>query len=83
MIMSHYFMIWPILEARAEIQKYFRSFLVQMKTLKFASEVYWPLKSKYNEMYIHKMMDPFTSFFVCDVVMPWIASNDARKTKWN
>ena len=26
MIISHWFMIWPILEARAEIQKYFRSF---------------------------------------------------------
>ena len=26
-------MIWPILEARVEIQKYFRSFLVQTKTL--------------------------------------------------
>ena len=36
-------MIRPLLEARAEIQKYFRSFLVQMKTLKFAFEIYWPL----------------------------------------
>ena len=26
--------------AWAKIQKYFRSFLVQMKTLKFASEIY-------------------------------------------
>jgi hypothetical protein len=36
-------MIWPILEARAEIQKYFRWFLVQMKTSKFAFEINWPL----------------------------------------
>ena len=28
------------IEARAEIQKYFRSFLVQIKTIKFASEIY-------------------------------------------
>ena len=28
---------------REEIQKYFRSFLVQMKTKKIASEIYWPL----------------------------------------
>ena len=37
-------MIWSILEARAEIEKYFRSFLVQMKTSKFAFEINWPLK---------------------------------------
>ena len=36
-------MIWPILEARAEIQKYFRSFLVQMKASKSHSEIIWPL----------------------------------------
>ena len=36
-------MIWPILEARAEIQKYFRSFLVQMNTFKNHSEINWPL----------------------------------------
>ena len=36
-------MIWPILEARAEIEKYFRSFLVQMKTSKSHSENIWPL----------------------------------------
>ena len=35
-------MIWPILEARAEIGKYFR-FLVQMKTSKFAFDINWPL----------------------------------------
>ena len=86
--MSIIFMIWPILEARAEIQKYFRSFfgsnenfkicfpdlltfrqgvhsfqicielltgsdnldfmifLVQIKTLKFAFEIYWPLTTE-------------------------------------
>ena len=33
---------WLILEARAEIQKNLL-FLGQMKTLKFASEIYWPL----------------------------------------
>ena len=38
-------MIWHILEARAELQKYLSRFLVQMKTLKFASEINWPLKS--------------------------------------
>ena len=31
------------LEARAEIQKYFRSFFGAMKTLKFDFEIYWPL----------------------------------------
>ena len=41
MILSYFFL--PILEHRAKIQKYFRLFLVQMKTLKFASEIYWPL----------------------------------------
>ena len=30
-------------EARAEIQKHFRWFLVQMKTLEFAYEISWPL----------------------------------------
>ena len=38
-----FFMIWPILEARAETQKYFCSFFEQMKTSKFAFEIYWPL----------------------------------------
>jgi hypothetical protein len=29
--------------ARAEIQKYYRSIWVQMKTLNFVFEIYWPL----------------------------------------
>ena len=37
-------MISPILEARAEIQKYFRLFLVQMKTSKSHSEIKKPLE---------------------------------------
>ena len=36
-------MIWPILEARAEIEKYFCSFFVQMKTSKSAFEINWPI----------------------------------------
>ena len=32
-----------LFEARAEVQKYFWSFLVQMKTLRFAFEIYCPL----------------------------------------
>ena len=36
-------MMWPILEARAEIEKHFVRFLVQMKTSKFAFEINWPL----------------------------------------
>ena len=31
-------------KAREEIQKYFLSFLVQMKTSKFAFEIYWPFE---------------------------------------
>ena len=38
-------MIWLILEARAWFKKQFRSFLVQTRTRKFASEIYWPLIS--------------------------------------
>ena len=37
------FLIQPLLEARAEIKKYFRWFFVQMKTLEFAFEIYLPL----------------------------------------
>ena len=33
---------------RAEIQKYFRSFLVQMKTSKSHSEINWPLKGYFE-----------------------------------
>ena len=33
------FLIRPLLEAKAEIQKYFRWFLVQMKSLDFAFEI--------------------------------------------
>ena len=36
-------MIRPLLEARAEIQKNFVGFLVQMKSLEFAFEINWPL----------------------------------------
>ena len=44
--LSYIFLIWPLLEARAEIQKYFRWFLVQMKSLEFAFEINWPLEAK-------------------------------------
>ena len=40
------FLIRSLLEARAEIQKYFRWFLVQMKSLEFAFEINWPLGSQ-------------------------------------
>ena len=33
---------------RAKIQKYFRWFLVQMKSLEFAFEINWPLKSEWK-----------------------------------
>ena len=41
--LSYIFLIRPLLEARAEIQKYFHWFLVQIKTLKFAFKINWPL----------------------------------------
>ena len=37
-----YIFFWQLFEARAEIQKHFRWFLVQMKTLEFAYEISWP-----------------------------------------
>ena len=36
-------------EARAEIQKYFCCFLVQMKSLEFAFEINWPLVTHLNK----------------------------------
>ena len=39
-VYTYIFLIQPLLEARAAIQKYFRSFWVEMKFLKFAFEVY-------------------------------------------
>jgi hypothetical protein len=41
--LSYIFLIRPLLEDRAEIQKYFCCFLVQMKNLVFAFEINWPL----------------------------------------
>ena len=41
--MTIIFLNWLIFEARKEIQKYFRWFLVQMKSLEFAFEINWPL----------------------------------------
>ena len=41
--LSYIFLIQPLLEARAKIQKYFCWFLVQMKSLEFAFEINWPL----------------------------------------
>ena len=37
--LSYIFLIRPVLEAWAEMQKYFRWFLVQMKSLEFAFEI--------------------------------------------
>ena len=37
------FLIPPLLEDRAEIQKNFDGFLVQMKSIEFALEINWPL----------------------------------------
>ena len=45
--LSYIFLIWPLLEARAEIQKYFHWFLVQMKSLEFAFEINWPLEQHF------------------------------------
>ena len=43
--LEYIFFIRPLLGARAEIQKYFRWFLVQMKSLEqFAFEINWPLR---------------------------------------
>ena len=44
--LSYIFLIQPLLEARAEIQNIFVGFLVQMKSLKFAFEIDWPLACK-------------------------------------
>ena len=41
--MTLFFWFDLFFEARAEIQNHFSLFLVQMKTLKFAYEIYWPL----------------------------------------
>jgi hypothetical protein len=56
MILSHYCLIWFILEARAELQKYFSRFLVQIKTLKFASEINWPLYRTNSELRQEKLL---------------------------
>ena len=37
--LSYIFLIQPLLEAREELQKHFRWFLVQMKSLEFAFEI--------------------------------------------
>ena len=56
-----FFLIHLILEARAEIQKYFRWFLVQMKSWEFAFEINWPLGCVKNfvklsiELWINKI----------------------------
>ena len=39
-----FFLICPIFDARAQIQKYFCCVLVQMKSLEFAFEINWPLE---------------------------------------
>ena len=49
--LSYIFLIWPLLEARPEMQKYFRWFLVQMKTLEFAFEIYWLLSLLFYNVY--------------------------------
>ena len=54
--LSYIILIWPLLEARAEIQKYFVGFLVQMKSLEFAFEINWPLadiQNSWSEKEIH------------------------------
>ena len=44
--LSYFFLNRPLLEARAEIQKYFRWFLVQIKSLEFSFEINWPLAAR-------------------------------------
>ena len=51
--LSYIFLIQPLLGARAEIQKYFRWFLVQMKSLEFSFKINWPLKK--SNIYLTKM----------------------------
>ena len=53
-LISIIFLIWPTLEARAEIQKYFVGFLVSMKTLKFALKINWPTLKRKRQKYIKK-----------------------------
>ena len=43
-------MIWLILEARQNSKNSFVRFLVQMRTRKFASEIYWPLVESSNDV---------------------------------
>ena len=40
MYLSNILLIRPLLEARAEMQKYYRWFLVQMKSLEFVFEIH-------------------------------------------
>ena len=51
--LSYIFLIGPLLEARAEVQKYFRWFLVQMKSLEFAFEINWPLARQIKTVFRH------------------------------
>ena len=46
---------------RAEIRNYFRSFLIQIKTLKFGSEIYWPLLVWQNQALL---LTPFNSLVI-------------------
>ena len=57
--LSYIFLIWPLLEARAEYKNIFVGFLVQMKSLEFAFEINRPLEINKKELkgvclYIHK-----------------------------
>ena len=57
-----YFLEWglnPRIYHRVEIQKYFRLFLVQMKTAKSPFEINWPLASK-----IRNTKDNFLQFLI-------------------
>ena len=59
--LSYVFLIWPLLEARAEVQKYFNGFLVQIKRLEFAFDIKWPLAKYQRSALLKTLLSPHVS----------------------
>ena len=75
------FFNWLIFEARAEIQKYFRWFLVQMKIFKSAFEINWPLTCVKNPQ-VFPLGDLFLGLDSAGSYLSFIMSSQLKVSIW-
>ena len=74
--MCVFFLIRPILEARAEIRKIFRCFLEKLRTPQFPSETSWPLVGAVDVVVVSEVVSVVEVSRVAVVVVDMQVSMD-------